>query len=82
MQDSQCKKSTHDVVESLPITAIEFSDNEEDEGKRDAVEEVGLAADGNLEGVGGGFEGGICSGGFGLWVGLLEGWNLEWRAMS
>jgi len=77
MQNSQRQKSTQEVVESLPVAAVEFSDDEENEGKRDTVEEIGLAADGNLERVGGEFEGEICSGGFGLWIGLLEGWNLE-----
>lgn len=51
MRNTQSKEGAHDIVEVLPVAAVELAEREEDEGQGDVLEEVALAADCGLEGV-------------------------------
>jgi hypothetical protein len=49
MRNTKSKQSRHEVGQSLAVSTVDFRDGEEDEGERDGLKEVGVAADSNLE---------------------------------
>jgi len=67
MHDPKREQRAHEIAERLPVAAVQLCDCEEREGERDYVEEVGVAADGDLEWVRGGRVGGVGGVFCGLW---------------
>jgi hypothetical protein len=52
MSNTESEESSHDVVQTLAISAVELGDAEKDEGERHGIQEVRVAADRDCVGIG------------------------------